>query len=265
MPPIIVYGRWVALVAATALTAPGEQHLMVEVGTYPPLAWFAPLLLLIYTSAAFKSRNKLDVTLALLLMSATQSLAHLLASGLIQRSIVLMVVVSCLYSVILWRMETIYDVVVAMLTAALAGSSGGVPVGQTTRPVVPAPPVASVSAPKVDPAAVVVLPEAPEPPTAPLPEAPASASAAGTPGDGDPADEDAVEDPVRPELSAPEIVARALALRADRPTLTQVEAALAIGCSDRHLRDCLRTEKVTWGHRGNRAHRTRPARQPQPA
>lgn len=125
-----------SLAAGIAFTAHAEYDLARTLGADPFIAAMLPVSIDAYVVAALRWFRALDVTLSLALMSAAQIAAHALDAGVITVSFNLVVVVSLLVPVALWR------------THALARGDHAQPVGVTTPsvPHTPAPVVTSVPA-----------------------------------------------------------------------------------------------------------------------
>ncbi|MGI5515319.1 hypothetical protein [Streptomyces sp. CA-106131] len=112
--PTRVWLRRSSLAAGIAFTATAEYELARRLGAKPPIAVMLPLALDCYVIAALRWFRALDVTLSLGLMCAAQVAAHALEAGVIAVSFRLVVVISLLVPVALWR------------THALARSEGEV-------------------------------------------------------------------------------------------------------------------------------------------
>ncbi|MFD9398319.1 hypothetical protein ACFWA4_05800 [Streptomyces sp. NPDC060011] len=127
--------RWLthlSLAACIAFTASAEYQLARTLGAAPGIAVMLPVAIDAYVVAALRWFRPLDVTLSLGLMSAAQVAAHALDAHVIAVSFRLVVVVSLLVPVALWR------------THALARSEGEVTTPET--PLTQVPVVTSVAA-----------------------------------------------------------------------------------------------------------------------
>ncbi|MEV6525014.1 hypothetical protein AB0M43_23960 [Longispora sp. NPDC051575] len=267
-----------ALAAAVGQSAPSEHDLMVQIGTNWWLAWLAPLLLGIYSTLAFRARYRLDTLLALLLMILGQALAHMLASHMIASGPLLVIAVVSIYPVVIWRIEVLGELMMehgrqnadrerAILTAEAANlDPDRVPDARSLAPAgLPdmrpgaGTPGANVPDRAADPATPhgdvpdrpTTVPEVPDSEPEPQPAietpGPEPEPAEDTEPDGEPEPE--------PKPTPGDVAVQVLTLREHRPELTQPEAALLIGISDRHLRTCLREAGVKWGPRGRRTSR----------
>jgi hypothetical protein len=92
-----------SLAAGIAFTATAEYHLARTLGAAPFIAVMLPVAIDAYVVAALRWFRALDVCLSLALMSAAQVAAHALEAGVIAVSFDLVVVVSLLVPVALWR------------------------------------------------------------------------------------------------------------------------------------------------------------------
>jgi len=102
-PFAVSASRFLSLGAAMILTAHAEHALAVAVGIDPILAWLFPICLDLYAAAAFRAHARPDIGAAIGLMIACQTLAHLLTAGMIAPSWWLVIPVSAVVPVVLWR------------------------------------------------------------------------------------------------------------------------------------------------------------------
>jgi len=135
-----------ALVAALIATASAEFQLARAVGYGEFTAGCVPAALDAYTLRAFSVRR--DVPAAVAALVLTNSLAHLVSSGLILPSVPLVIAVSAIAPLVLWRVK------------ALAKPLSG--------PLAPVQPVSAI--PEPEPAPKPVERPAMAPPTAPEPQ-----------------------------------------------------------------------------------------------
>lgn len=96
---------WAALVAALAGTASAEYGLAVAVGFGPILAGCVPAALDIYALRAFRTGR--DVPAVVIALVLTNALAHLVASGHLAVSVPLVVAVSAIAPLVLWRVHAL--------------------------------------------------------------------------------------------------------------------------------------------------------------
>ncbi|MEV5792652.1 hypothetical protein [Streptomyces sp. NPDC052192] len=89
--------------AGLAYTAIAEYELARRLGAQPYIAVMLPMSIDCYVIAALKWFKALDVFLSLVLMCAAQVAAHALEAGVVKVSLNLVVVVSVLVPVALWR------------------------------------------------------------------------------------------------------------------------------------------------------------------
>lgn len=130
--PTRTWLRRLSLASGIAFTATAEYELARRLGARAPIAVMLPLSLDCYVIAALRWFKALDVCLSLALMSAAQVAAHALEAGVIAVTFNLVVVVSLLVPVALWR------------THALARSEATVTTPEAPR--TPAPVVTEVTA-----------------------------------------------------------------------------------------------------------------------
>lgn len=101
--PMRMWLTRLSLAAGIAFTAHAEYDLARTLGADPFIAIMLPVAVDAYVVAALRWFRAFDVTLALALMSAAQVAAHALEAGVIAVSFDLVVVVSLLVPVALWR------------------------------------------------------------------------------------------------------------------------------------------------------------------
>ncbi|MYW66288.1 hypothetical protein GTY65_19845 [Streptomyces sp. SID8379] len=89
--------------AGLAYTAIAEYELARRLGAEPYIAVMLPMSIDCYVIAALKWFKALDVAMSLVLMCAAQVAAHALEAGVVEVSLDLVVVVSVLVPVALWR------------------------------------------------------------------------------------------------------------------------------------------------------------------
>lgn len=119
-----------SLAAGIAFTASAEYDLALTLGATPWVAVMLPLAIDAYVVSALRWFRAADIALSLALMGAAQVAAHLIDSGVMQVNIPMVVVVSLLVPIAVWR------------THALA--RGG---EKTPEPVPAATPAAAVAEP----------------------------------------------------------------------------------------------------------------------
>lgn len=98
-----VWIRRASTAAGLAYTAIAEYELARRLGARAPIAVMLPMSIDCYVIAALKWFKALDVFLSLVLMCAAQVAAHALEAGVVKVSLNLVVVVSVLVPVALWR------------------------------------------------------------------------------------------------------------------------------------------------------------------
>ncbi|MFD4569359.1 hypothetical protein ACFWOX_33980 [Streptomyces sp. NPDC058467] len=98
-----VWIRRASTAAGLAYTAIAEYELARRLGARAPIAVMLPMSIDCYVIAALKWFRALDVALSLILMCAAQVAAHALEAGVVKVSLDLVVVVSVLVPVALWR------------------------------------------------------------------------------------------------------------------------------------------------------------------
>ena len=147
-----------ALIAALAGTMTSEWRLAVAVGFNSVIALCVPVALDVYALAAFRARR--DVAAVVVALIAVNATAHLVESGLLPVSVPVVIAVSAIAPLVLWRVHA--------LTGHSAPKDAPVP-APVTEPPTPAP--APAERPAVD---------APEPtpkqPAAPAPRRTANAA-----------------------------------------------------------------------------------------
>jgi hypothetical protein len=121
-----------SLAAGVIFTATAEYSLARQLGAMKPVAVMLPVAIDAYAVAALKRFRSFDITLSLLLMGAAQVSAHLLDSHVMRVNGWLVVVVSLLVPVAIWR------------THALARDDEPAPAEPEPEPVVEAPPIVEV-------------------------------------------------------------------------------------------------------------------------
>jgi hypothetical protein len=98
-----IWIRRASTAAGLAYTAIAEYELARRLGAQKPIAVMLPMSIDCYVIAALKWFKALDVALSLILMCAAQVAAHALEAGVVKVSLDLVVVVSVLVPVALWR------------------------------------------------------------------------------------------------------------------------------------------------------------------
>jgi hypothetical protein len=96
---------WGALISALVVTASAEWSLAVACGFHPWIAAGVPASLDIY--AVRSLRAKRDVPYVVGSMIVVQALAHLVAAGMLGVSVWLVVLVSCVAPLVLWRVHAL--------------------------------------------------------------------------------------------------------------------------------------------------------------
>lgn len=137
-----------SILAGIAYTATAEYELAGALGASPSVAVMLPLALDLYVVAALRWFRSADIALSLSLMGAAQIAAHLLEARVMAVTVPMVVVVSLLVPVAIWR------------THALARPVPGAPVVPAVpEPGVPAPArVRPAPAPRVRTRAVLAAP-----------------------------------------------------------------------------------------------------------
>ncbi|MFJ5306153.1 hypothetical protein [Streptomyces sp. NPDC088350] len=143
-----------SLAAGVIFTATAEYSLARKMGAMEPVAVMLPVAIDAYAVAALKRFRSFDITLSLLLMGAAQVSAHLLDSHVMKVNGWLVVVVSLLVPVAIWR------------THALARDDDQAPAEPGTLDVIQGSPTATVervpAAPEAYPAIEAPVPAVPE-------------------------------------------------------------------------------------------------------
>ncbi|MFH8369175.1 hypothetical protein [Streptomyces sp. NPDC018031] len=220
----------ISLAAGIAFTATAEYELARTLGAEKPIAVMLPLAIDAYVVAALRWFRPLDIALSLTLMGAAQVAAHLLDAEVVQVDIPMVVVVSLLVPVAIWR------------THALARDA--------THPARPGPDPAPAAEPAQHaPQAPVIMVPLPVPHTRGEPswKAAPMRSAAPPP---EPAPEPTVADYLARQhrVRVEQIRAVAALLDAD-PNLSGKAAGEAIGTGDRYGRRVLNAAKELNGVR----------------
>lgn len=151
----------VSLAAGVAFTATAEYQLARTLGAVPPVAAMLPLSIDAYVVAALRWFRPLDIALSLALMGAAQVAAHLLDAHVMTVNIPMVVVVSLLVPVSIWRTHALArntDAVPETSDRDLSVDAPQVSVERVPEPprVRPAAPVPAVL--EAVPAAVQLLP-----------------------------------------------------------------------------------------------------------
>lgn len=159
---------WAALIAALVGTASAEYSLALAVGYGPALAACVPAALDIYALRAFRVHR--DVASVVVALIAVNALAHLVASGMMPVGWPLIVAVSSIAPLVLWRVHALKGAAPQEAAAgAQAGTQGPSRPSQGVAPAAPAPkaaiepanaPMAPASAARVQPSAPTALPSA---------------------------------------------------------------------------------------------------------
>ncbi|MFJ2631079.1 hypothetical protein ACIO6U_03820 [Streptomyces sp. NPDC087422] len=99
-------GAWLtrlSLLAGVAFTATAEYRLARALGATEAIAGMLPVAVDAYVVAALQYFKRADIALSLLLMSAAQVAAHLLDAGVMAVNVPMVVIVSLLVPVAIWR------------------------------------------------------------------------------------------------------------------------------------------------------------------
>lgn len=141
----------VSLVAGVGYTASAEYNLARAIGSPVPVAVLLPLALDVYVVAAIRRNRGRDIALSLLLMGVAQVSAHMLESGVVQVSVPLVVAVSLLIPLVIWRVHAL-----AVLPAKQQAKTGTAPgtatgIATGTASTEPAATVERVPAPHAEP------------------------------------------------------------------------------------------------------------------
>ncbi|MFF2502175.1 hypothetical protein ACFVTY_02080 [Streptomyces sp. NPDC058067] len=174
----------VSLVAGVGYTASAEYNLARAIGSPVPVAVLLPLALDVYVVAAIRRNRGRDIALSLALMGVAQVSAHMLESGVVQVSVPLVVAVSLLIPLVIWRVHAL-----AVLPAKQQAKTGTAASSAGTEPAPTAervPAAEPVSVPAIDPVPVppVSRPEltaVPDAVPAPVPVRPRSQKPKKTP------------------------------------------------------------------------------------
>lgn len=130
----------ISLVAGVGYTASAEYNLARAIGSPVPVAVLLPLALDVYVVAAIRRNRGRDIALSLLLMGVAQVSAHMLESRVVQVSVPLVVAVSLLIPLVIWRVHAL-----AVLPQKLQTKTGTAPGTE------PAPTVERVPVPDTPP------------------------------------------------------------------------------------------------------------------
>lgn len=212
-----------SIAAGVIFTATAEYRLAYELGASMLVAAMLPLAIDCYVIAALRWYKAFDIALSLSLMGAAQVAAHLLDAGVVAVNIPMVVVVSLLVPVSIWR------------THALARPAS------VPAPVVSVSDTPAATAVTVERAVVRPVIQVPEKLPHHLADKPIK-GALPAPADTDPAtatEPSAVDFlAVRHRVPADQVRTIA-ALLTDTPALTGTAAARELGISDRHGRRVL--------------------------
>ncbi|MEW2518148.1 hypothetical protein [Actinacidiphila alni] len=165
-------GVWLtrlSLLAGVAFTATAEYQLARALGATQPIAGMLPVAVDAYVVAALQYFKRADIALSLLLMSAAQVAAHLLDAGVMRVNVPMVVVVSLLVPVAIWRTHALARRAPEHRTPASVAEPTAVLVERITTlpPITVPPPVPHDALDKTwKPRALA----APEPAPAPAPE-----------------------------------------------------------------------------------------------
>ncbi|WP_406468441.1 hypothetical protein [Streptomyces sp. NBC_01594] len=99
-----------ALVARIAVTAAGEWELARQVGISSTVAPLLAVVIDVYVIAAVRAGKGGDVAAALAMMGGAQVAAHLLSTGHIGASVILVAAVSLVAPVVIWRVHALAGV-----------------------------------------------------------------------------------------------------------------------------------------------------------
>lgn len=94
---------WGAFGAALVGTASAEYTLAVDCGFSPWVAWCVPVALDLYVVRALQVRR--DVAAVVVAMIVVNAISHLVSSGLLQASVPVVVGVSAIAPLVLWRIH----------------------------------------------------------------------------------------------------------------------------------------------------------------
>jgi len=150
------YLKWAALLAALVATASAEYELARQVGFNQWVAAAVPGALDIYTVRAMRAHR--DVLAAVTAMIGVNAASHLVTAGLLPVDVPLVVAVSAIAPLVLWRVHRLADEATTVATEAVAGSQQDPAKGlaETETPAVPE------RAPEAYPAIETAVPAVPE-------------------------------------------------------------------------------------------------------
>lgn len=94
---------WGAMIAALVGTASAEYTLAIACGFAPWFAWCVPAALDLYTIRALRAGR--DVACVVLAMIVVNAISHLVSAGLLQASVSVVVGVSAIAPLVLWRVH----------------------------------------------------------------------------------------------------------------------------------------------------------------
>lgn len=120
----------ISLIAGVGYTASAEYNLARAIGSPVPVAVLLPLALDVYVVAAIRRNRGRDIALSLLLMGVAQVSAHMLESDVVQVSVPLVVAVSLLIPLVIWRVHAL-----AVLPAKQQAKGGTAPGTETAATV----------------------------------------------------------------------------------------------------------------------------------
>lgn len=146
------YLKWGALLFALVATASAEYELARQVGFNQWVAAAVPGALDIYTVRALRAHR--DVLAAVAAMIGVNAASHLVTAGLLPVNVPLVVAVSAIAPLVLWRVHRLADEATAAVTEAVAED--------TVSPAKGLQIVDTPAAPEVYPAIEVHVPEVPE-------------------------------------------------------------------------------------------------------
>ncbi|MFD9221482.1 helix-turn-helix domain-containing protein [Streptomyces sp. NPDC060064] len=98
-----VWLRRASLAAGVAFTATAEYELARRMGAAKPIAVMLPVVIDCYVMAALRWFRAFDIALSLALMGAAQVAAHALDAGVLEVDLRMVVVVSLLAPIAIWR------------------------------------------------------------------------------------------------------------------------------------------------------------------
>ncbi|MGC8919466.1 hypothetical protein AB7952_11325 [Streptomyces sp. PG2] len=135
---------WAALAAVLVVLASAEYHLAAAAGFGQYVAAGLPMSLDIYALAALRARR--DVFAVVLVLVAVNAASHLVAVGMLPVSVALVVAVSALPPVILWRVHRLSEhqpapaPVTTEVTATAVSRDLNIQLNNEARPALPEPP-----------------------------------------------------------------------------------------------------------------------------